>query len=171
MPGGTRCVQSRARRLNRLAVALFTVFVGACGDGGTTTPTSLPANRVPAVSSPIPDQTVQVGEPATLDVSSHFADPDGDPLVYAASSSDPSVAAVSVSGATVMITAVAKGAVTVTVTATDPGGLSRHPDAPRDRSQSLAGAGGPDPGPDGRGRPERSRSTSRPTSLTPTGTS
>ena len=87
-------------------------------------PTSLPANRVPAVSSPIPDQTVQVGEPATLDVSSHFADPDGDPLGYAASSSDPSVAAVSVSGATVMITAVAKGAVTVTVTATDPGGLA-----------------------------------------------
>ena len=94
----------------------------ACG-GGPTAPPPLP-NQAPARAGSIPDQTLEVGEAATLGVSQYFTDADGDVLSYAASSSDPSVVEVSAAGATVTITPVAKGAATVTVTATDPGGLS-----------------------------------------------
>ena len=72
----------------------------------------------------IPDQTVSAGETATLDVSSYFSDPDGDPLTYAATSSNAEVVTVTVAAATITIRAVASGVATVTVTARDPGGLS-----------------------------------------------
>lgn len=75
-----------AQRLVRSA-ALAAMFAAACGDGGATGPS---ANRAPEPLGWIPDQTVHVGETATLDVSARFADPDGDALTYGASSSDPS---------------------------------------------------------------------------------
>ena len=105
-----------------------TVMVTATDPGGLTATQTLEAtvvpNRAPEARGSLPDQTVQAGQTATLDVSPYFTDADGDALSYAASSSNPSVAVVSTSGATVMITAVAKGSVTVMVTATDPGGLT-----------------------------------------------
>ncbi|MDE0249183.1 MAG: Ig-like domain-containing protein [Gammaproteobacteria bacterium] len=103
-----------------LTVAILAV---ACGDGGPTAPPPVP-NRGPQPAGSIPAQTVEVGQTVALEVSTYFTDPDGDPLSYAASSSDPAVAAVAVSGAMVTVTALAKGSVTVTVMATDPGGLS-----------------------------------------------
>ncbi|MCY3808606.1 MAG: Ig-like domain-containing protein [Gemmatimonadetes bacterium] len=81
-------------------------------------------NRTPEAGDPIPDMEVFVGDEAEVDASDHFTDPDGDPLVYSASSSSPANARVSMSGSTVSVTAVSQGSADVTVTATDPGGLS-----------------------------------------------
>ena len=72
----------------------------------------------------IPALTVEVGNTESVDPAGYFSDPDGDSLIYTATSSDPGVATVAVSGATVQVTAVAAGNATVTVTASDPGGLS-----------------------------------------------
>ena len=81
-------------------------------------------NRVPVAGDPIDDIEVFVGDEAEVDASDHFTDPDGDPLLYSASSSSPATARVSMSVSTVRVDAVSQGGATVTVTATDPGGLS-----------------------------------------------
>ncbi|MDE0605167.1 MAG: Ig-like domain-containing protein [bacterium] len=98
----------------------------ACGDdGGTVTPDPPePPNQAPQAVASVPAQTLVEGDTATLDVASHFRDPDGDPLTYAAATSDAGVASASVAGSVVTLRAVAAGMATVTVTARDPGGLS-----------------------------------------------
>ena len=110
-----------------LAKGTTTVHVAATDPGGlvaTQTFRSRVPNRSPEPVDAIPDETVEVGEPITVDLSSYFADPDGDPLAYTARSSNTSVARVSVSGSVVSITAIAKGTTNVTITATDSEGLS-----------------------------------------------
>ena len=72
----------------------------------------------------MPDQELRLGESVTVNAVSHFSDPDGDALTYAAASSDSAVAAASVSGSVVTVRALARGVATVTVTATDPDGLA-----------------------------------------------
>ena len=87
---------------------------------------SVVSNRSPISVGPIPNQTVRVGETdGTVDLSSYFSDPDGNPLTYSATSSNTSKATVSVSGATLTLTAVAAGSATISVTATDPSNASR----------------------------------------------
>ncbi len=87
---------------------------------------SVVSNRSPISVGTIPNQTVRVGgTAATVDVSSYFSDPDGNPLTYSATSSNTSKATVSVSGSTLTITAVAAGSATISVTATDPSNASR----------------------------------------------
>ncbi|MDE2975773.1 MAG: Ig-like domain-containing protein [Gemmatimonadota bacterium] len=82
-------------------------------------------NRAPQPRGAIPPATVPVGQTATVDASSYFTEPDGEALVYSATSSDRTVATVSMAGtAGITVTAVAKGDATVTVTARDPGGLT-----------------------------------------------
>ncbi|MDE0357747.1 MAG: putative Ig domain-containing protein [Gammaproteobacteria bacterium] len=81
-------------------------------------------NRAPEAVGTIPSQSVVTGQAAPVDVSPYFRDPDGDALIYAATSSAPAVVSVSVSGSSVRITGVAAGSATVTVTARDPGGLT-----------------------------------------------
>ena len=81
-------------------------------------------NRPPQPRGTIPSVSVPVGEPAWIDVSSYFTEPDGEALTYGATSSNPAVATVTVAGSRVTVTAVAKGTSNVTVTATDPGGLT-----------------------------------------------
>jgi len=75
----------------------------------------------PDACGPIPQVTVNAGETAT--VTACFNDPNGDMLVYSATSSNPGVAIVSNSGANVTVSAVSPGSASVTVTASDPGGL------------------------------------------------
>ena len=81
-------------------------------------------NRPPIARGTISSIVVQVGHTESVDVSSYFTEPDGEQLVYGATSSNPEVATTSVVGGTVRVAAVAKGTTSVTVTATDPGGLS-----------------------------------------------
>ena len=81
-------------------------------------------NRPPLASGTIPAQTIIVGQIATVNLSSYFTEPDGQPLAYSATAEDLEVAAPAVSGSVLTVAAVAKGATNVTVTATDPGGLT-----------------------------------------------
>ncbi|WP_419164575.1 Ig-like domain-containing protein [Candidatus Palauibacter sp.] len=81
-------------------------------------------NQAPEAVGAIPAQAVPIGGTATVDVSPHFSDPDGDELSYDAASSNAEVAEVSVTGSSVAVAAGARGVATVTVTARDPGGLS-----------------------------------------------
>ena len=104
------------------AVALIVLSVAACGDGGTG-PAPTP-NRPPVRIGAIPTQALGVGESVMLNVAEYFNDPDGDALVYVASSSNSGTASVAVAGSVLTITAITKGVVSVTVTASDPGGLS-----------------------------------------------
>lgn len=104
-----------------------TIEVTATDPGGlvaTQTFEATVANRGPEPTGAILDRIVHVGETATLDVSTYFADPDEDPLTYSASSSDAGIAAVQVFGATIELTGVRKGVVEITVTAADPDGLA-----------------------------------------------
>ncbi|MYH54025.1 MAG: hypothetical protein F4139_13955 [Gemmatimonadetes bacterium] len=81
-------------------------------------------NRPPAAEGTIEGRELYVGDALEIDVAAHFADPDGDPLEYAAVSSDPARAVVAVSGGVVTVTGSAVGNARVTVTARDPEGLS-----------------------------------------------
>ena len=111
------------RGVRALAVAAL-VGAAACGDGEPDVMAPAPApNRAPEAVGTIPARTLPVGDTATVDVSSHFRDPDGDALTYTAASSNAEVVGVSVSGSAVTVTAVARGVGTITVTASDPQGL------------------------------------------------
>ncbi len=81
-------------------------------------------NRAPVAVGSIADIEVEMDTIADVNVAEHFADPDGDPLTYAASSSSPAHASVSVSGSVVTVSGVLIGAAMVTVTARDPEGLT-----------------------------------------------
>ena len=78
----------------------------------------------PEVVDSIPDLSLAVGERIQIEVSDNFRDSDGGLLIYAAESSDPTVASVSVDGGAVGIAGREPGVATVTLTATDPDGLS-----------------------------------------------
>ncbi len=113
----------------------------ACGDGGgnpvaPTAPTT-PTNRAPQASQAIPDQEVVAGGDKQLDLQDYFADPDGDPLTFAATSSEASVVTTSVTGNTLTLVAASPGTANITVTAADPGGLTA--------TQTFNAATGPPP--------------------------
>ncbi|WP_420461544.1 Ig-like domain-containing protein [Candidatus Palauibacter sp.] len=81
-------------------------------------------NSPPRGTSPIADIELAPGSETTVDASSHFTDPDGDPLTYSAVSSDATVATAAASGSVVTVRALSRGAATITVTARDPSGLA-----------------------------------------------
>ena len=81
-------------------------------------------NRAPTTAAPLPDRTLTLDGTLDVDVSQAFADPDGDALTYAVSSSAPRVVSVLAAAARVTLTAVAEGTATIRVTASDPGGLT-----------------------------------------------
>ena len=80
-------------------------------------------NSGPEGTGTLPDLELATGEAATVDVSPHFTDPDGDALTYRAASSDPAVAAATTDGSEVTVRALGRGSATITVTASDPDGL------------------------------------------------
>ncbi len=81
-------------------------------------------NQAPETVRTFADLEVRVDSVAEIAVAAHFADPDGDALTYAASSSDPARVAAAVAGDLATVTGVAKGTAMVTVTATDTEGLT-----------------------------------------------
>ena len=103
-------------------VAITMAPLLSCGDGAIS-PTTTP-NHPPVAVGTIQNLTVFVGDSETVDVSSHFTDPDGDKLTYVVNSSDPAVVTATSSGSVVNITGVAQGTVAITVTGTDPEGLT-----------------------------------------------
>ena len=111
--------------IRALAPGVAMVAVGASdADGASAERTfrvTVP-NRGPERVGTIAALTLPAGETAAVDLSSHFADPDGEMLAFTAVSSNAGVAEVSVSGDSVAVTAVARGLATVTVTARDPAG-------------------------------------------------
>ena len=81
-------------------------------------------NRPPVAKGTLPTLTVEAGKPATVELSPYFGDPDGDPLVHAAATSDSARVEASVTGSAVTVVAVAKGEASVRLTATDSEGLA-----------------------------------------------
>ncbi len=104
-----------------------TLTVTATDPGGLSARQSLKVtvlNRAPTATTPIPTRTIILRRPDTVDVSLHFADPDGDSLTYTAATSARRVVRVSLRGTNLILRAVAKGSAEVTVTATDTDSLT-----------------------------------------------
>jgi len=72
-------------------------------------------NRAPVAVGEIESREMPVGESASVDVSAHFREPDGQPLSYGMSVSGEGVVTISAAGSVVALGAEAKGSVTVTV--------------------------------------------------------
>ena len=81
-------------------------------------------NQPPTATGNLPDHELPLHGTLTVDLRQAFADPDGDALAYAVSSSMPDVVTVLALGGRVTLTAVREGTSTIRVTASDPGGLS-----------------------------------------------
>jgi len=122
----------------RVSVSLGTVAVAAIRKGAATvtvTATDVDGleatqefdltvrNQPPVPVGSIPARVVEVGDTVDLDLTAYFRDPDGDPLVFAASATDTTVVDPSVSEATLEVVAIAKGRDTLTITAADTEGL------------------------------------------------
>ena len=104
-----------------------TLTVTATDPGGLSARQSLKVtvlNRAPTATTPIPTRTIVLRQSDTVDVSLHFADPDGDSLTYTAATSARGVVRVTVAGTRVILRGVSRGAAEVTVTATDTDGAT-----------------------------------------------
>ena len=104
-----------------------TITVTATDPGGLSVRQSFAVtvqNRGPAATAPIPALELVERQSTTLDMSSHFEDPDGDPLTYTAETSNPRVATVRVSRSDVTVRGVLRGEAEITVNATDTDGAS-----------------------------------------------
>lgn len=129
---GVATVFASGPRLTLAAVGIgaATIRVTAVDPGGLSATQSFAVvvgpggNLPPAAVGTLPDRTLRVGATLDLDLSAAFADPDQDPLVYAASSSAPNLVAVRTAGPRVTLTAAAPGTARIRVSATDPGGRS-----------------------------------------------
>ena len=80
------------------------------------------AKGPPTAVGEIPEDTLEVGETATVDLSGYFTDPDGDALAYAATARFERIARVSVTGSTMTVEGVAEGSTSITAIASDPDG-------------------------------------------------
>ncbi|MFJ5714125.1 endonuclease [Neobacillus sp. NPDC093127] len=70
------------------------------------------ANQAPVVAKALPNVSVQVGAPVSINLNDHFSDPDGDVLTYTATAG-------TIQGSTLTVPTAAEGTVNVTVTAND----------------------------------------------------
>ncbi len=116
--------------LTAVGTGVATIRLTAVDPGGLSATRSfavratIGANLPPTVAGALPDRTLQVGTTLDVDLSAAFTDPDQDPLVFAASSSAPSVVAVRAAGPRVTLTAAALGAAAIRVSAADAAGQS-----------------------------------------------
>ena len=128
----TVAVAGSTLTINAVGPGTADVTVTAADPDGLTAAQSFavttepPPNRPPRATAPILGRTLKLNESekATVDLSLHFTDPDGDPLTFEATSNDTQVATASVSNGTLTLLARALGTVNVTVVASDSGGLS-----------------------------------------------
>ena len=117
--------------MTAVSAGMADVTVTAADPGGLTAALTFrataapPRNRAPLVSAPILGRVLKLNEneKATVDLSLHFTDPDGDSLTFGATSSNPRVATADVSNRTLTILAQNLGTASVTVVANDPDGL------------------------------------------------
>ena len=80
-------------------------------------------NSAPRAVGDIPQDTVDVGETTTVDLSGYFTDPDGDPLTYTAEPFWEHRVRIAVSGSVMSLEGLEGGRTSITVTARDPDGL------------------------------------------------
>ncbi len=110
---GNRLVDVQVRAVNAIGSSAWSNAATASPD----------PNRAPEPVGTLADLTLQVvSGPSSVTVVDAFNDPEGDTLVYDASSSSPLVASATASGSEVIVTPVAGGMARITVTATDVGG-------------------------------------------------
>ena len=83
-------------------------------------------NRPPAIVDTIAGFDTYVGQLDAYALSDHFTDPDGDPLTYAAASSNEGIVVVRQSGDSVHLEAAGRGDALLTFTATDSDTASTH---------------------------------------------
>ena len=96
---------------------------GGGGGGGGSYGPHMVSNQPPSAVGSIPSQTLELGQGTkSVNASFNFLDPEGDKLVYTASSSDESMVKATVNGHQIVLNPVALGRAVVTVTATDPKG-------------------------------------------------
>ena len=76
-------------------------------------------NVAPEAVRALDDATLAVGGRLSLDLGGAFRDPDGDPLAFSATSSQPAVATASVDGDALTVVAVAEGRTRISAQATD----------------------------------------------------
>ena len=122
----TAATSGNAVAVRALARGTVTITVTAADPAGLEASLSFEVtvpNSGPRAAEPMPALEVPRGTSATVDVSRHFTDPDGDPLTVAAGSSNPSSVAADASGGAVTVRALARGSATITVTVADPAGL------------------------------------------------
>ena len=89
---------------------------------------SVRANQAPILSTEFDLYRAEGPASLSINLSSHFSDPDGDPLTYTASTTDSSIGGVSISGSTLTISVGIswnKGTALISVTASDPYGKSK----------------------------------------------
>ena len=127
----TVSVSNATLSLTPLAAGTTTVMIMVRDTGGLTITRNFAVtvnpkpNAAPMAVGTINPFTFTVGEDAaTVNLSSHFSDPDGDPLTYTAVSTNTRVATASVSNSTLAITPLAAGTTTVMIMVKDTAGLT-----------------------------------------------
>ena len=107
--------------LSSTATQTATITVTATDTDSATASESftMTISRPPYKVGSIPSQDVVINKSITLDISSYFADPDGDTLIYSKVNSWPSIMSVSISGSTVTITGKGLGTKTFAARAQD----------------------------------------------------
>ncbi len=118
-------VSGSALSLTGVAEGQATVAVTARDPGNLPATLSFGVNVAkgpPTAVGEIPEDTLEVGETATVDLSGYFTDPDGDALAYAATARFERIARGSVTGSTMTVEGVAEGSTSITAIASDPDG-------------------------------------------------
>ncbi|WP_419161599.1 Ig-like domain-containing protein [Candidatus Palauibacter sp.] len=87
-------------------------------------------NQPPLSVRSLPALSLAAGQAERIDLNDYFSDPEGDTLIFGATTANALVAGVSVSGSTLTVGAVAAGRTTITVTARDSGGGEVQQEAP-----------------------------------------
>ena len=96
---------------------------GPKGEPGDSAPPAPPVNLAPFVTTPIePVMLMDEGNPDTIDLDTHFHDPEGEGLTFAVSTAPVGIVEATLEGSDLTIAPLAAGGAEVTVTATDPKG-------------------------------------------------